>query len=128
MQIREKWRVPVDLPDSKMTNTVQTGRPFKTRFQEHKRDFKYNNRKSAFAQNLLDNGHSIGKMEYNKVIHIKNKGRMLNTLENSHICKETVAGNQINDKQTSKSNRIFETVLQHDPKNDNTAPVRRTPP
>jgi len=52
---------------------------------------------------------------------------MLNTMENSHICKETVAGNQINDKQTSKSKRIFETVLKHDPKDDNTAPVRRTP-
>ena len=36
---------------------------------------------------------------------------MLNTLENYHIYKETVAGNQINDKQTSKSNKIFETVL-----------------
>ena len=53
---------------------------------------------------------------------------MLNTLENYHIYKETAAGNQINDKQTSKSNKIFETVLKHDPKNDNTAPVRRTPP
>ena len=46
------------------------------------------------------------------------------TLENYRIYKETVAGNQINDKQTSKSNKIFETVLKHDPKNDNTAPVR----
>jgi hypothetical protein len=44
------------------------------------------------------------------------------------VYKETVAGNHINDKQTSKSNKIFETVLKHDPKNDNTAPVRRTPP
>jgi len=112
-----------------MTNTGQIGRHFETRFQEHTRDFKYNSRKSAFSQNLLDNGHSIRKMEdIMKVVHIKNKGRMLNTLENSHICKETVARNQIDDKQTSKSNRIFETVLQHDPKNDNTAPVRRTPP
>jgi hypothetical protein len=39
---------------------------------------------------------------------------------NYHIYKETVAGNQINGKQTSKSNKIFETVLKHDPKNDNT--------
>ena len=47
---------------------------------------------------------------------------------NRSSVKETVAGKQINDKQTSKSNKIFETVLKHDPKNDNTAPVRRTPP
>ena len=72
---------------------------------------------------------TVGKMEdIIKVVQIKNKGRMLNTLENYHIYKETVAGNQINDKQTSKSNKIFETALKHDPKNDNTAPVRRTPP
>ena len=73
-------------PNCKMTYTGQTGRPFKTRFQEHARDFRYNNRKSAFAQHLLDNGHSIGKMEdIMKVVHIKNKGRMLNALENYHI-------------------------------------------
>ena len=95
--------------------TGQTGKPFKTRFQEHVRVFKYN-RKSAFAQHLLDNGHSIGMMEdIMKVVHIKNKGRMLNALENYYIYKETVASNQINDKQTSKSNRIFETVLKHNP-------------
>jgi len=98
-----------------MTYTGQTRRPFKTRFQEHIRDFKYNNRKSAFAQHLLDNGHSIGKMEdIMKVVHIKNKGRTLNALENCRIYKETMANNQINDKQTSKSNKIFETMLKHD--------------
>jgi hypothetical protein len=99
-----------------MTYTGQTGRPFKTRFQEHVEDFKYNNRKSAFAQHLLDNGHSMGKME-DVVVHIKNKGRMLNALENYHIYiyKEAIAGNQFNDKQTSKCNKIFETVLKHDP-------------
>jgi hypothetical protein len=99
-----------------MTYTGQTGSPFKTRFQDHVRDFKYNNRKSAFAQHLPGNGLSIGKMEYiTKVVHIKNKGRMLNALENYHIYIKTIAGNQINDKQTSKSNKIFERVLKHDP-------------
>jgi hypothetical protein len=43
--------------------TGQTGRSFKTRFQEHFRDFKYRNNKSIFAQHLLENGHSIGPME-----------------------------------------------------------------
>jgi hypothetical protein len=49
-----------------------------------------------------------------KVVHIKNKGRTLNALENCRIYKETMANNQINDKQTSKSNKIFETMLKHD--------------
>ena len=54
---------------------------------------------------------TVGKMEdIIKVVQIKNKGSMLNTLENYHIYKEIVASNQINDKQTSKSNKIFESV------------------
>ena len=112
MQIREKWRVPVDLPVCKMTYTGQTDRSFKTRFQEYVRDFKHNNTKSAIAQHVLENGHSIWKDGgYNESLSLKNKGRMLNTMENYHIYKENVAGKQIKDKQTSKSNKIFETVL-----------------
>ena len=72
-----------------MTYTGQTGISFKTRFQEHVRDFKYNDRKWAFAQHLLDNGHSIGKMEdIMKVVHMKNKGRMLNTPETATYIKK----------------------------------------
>jgi len=103
-------------PDCKMTYTGQTGRPFKTRFKEQMRDFKYNNRKSKFAQHLLDNGHAIGNMkEIMKIIHVTRKGRMLNTLESFHIYKETKAENQINDKLTAKGNEIFEAALKHDP-------------
>jgi len=99
-----------------MTYTGQTGRPFKTRFKEHTRDFKYNNRKSKFTQHLLDNGHAIGNMEeIMKIIHVTRKGRMLNTLETFHLYKETKAENQINDKLTAKGNEIFEAVLKHDP-------------
>ena len=55
-------------------------------------------------------GTQLEKMEdIMKVIHIKNKGR-IKALENYHIYKETMAGIHINDKQTSKSNKIFETV------------------
>jgi len=99
-----------------MTYTGQTGRPFKARFKEHTRDFKYNNRISKFAQHLLDEGHAIGNMEdIMKFTHFTEKGRMLNTLESFHIYKETKVENQINYKLTTKENKIFETVLQHDP-------------
>ena len=58
------------------------------------RDFKYSNRKSKFAQHLLDEGHAIGNMEdIMTVIHITGKGRMLNTLESFHIYIETKAEN-----------------------------------
>jgi len=99
-----------------MTYTGQTGRPFKTRFKEHMRDFKYNNRKSKFDQHLLDEGHAIGNTEdIMKITHIAEKGRMFYTLESFHIYKETKAENQINDRLMTKENKIFETISQHDP-------------
>jgi hypothetical protein len=76
----------------------QTRRLFRIRFQEHFRDYKYMNNKSKFSQHLLDNEHSIGHME-NKmdILHITNKGRMLDTLEKFYIYRETKRNNQNND-------------------------------
>ena len=92
------------------------------------RDFKYNNRKSKFAQHLLDNGHAIGDMdEIMKIIHVTKKGRMLNTLESFHIYKETKAGNKINHKLTTRENAIFEAILKHDPQRDTAPPLQNTP-
>ena len=63
-------------PECKMKCTGQTGRPFKVRFQEHVRDFKYNNNRSKFAQHLVDNKHAIGKMEdIMEVVHVKKKDK-----------------------------------------------------
>jgi hypothetical protein len=41
-------------PDCQKRYTGQTGGSFKLRFSEHYRDFKYNNKKSKFAQHLLE--------------------------------------------------------------------------
>ena len=73
-----------------MKYTGQTGRPFRVRFQEHVREFKYNNSRSKFAQHLIDNKQAIGNMEdIMEVVHVKKKGKMLDTLEGFHIYKET---------------------------------------
>ena len=102
-------------PTCDMKYIGQTGRPFKTRFHEHLRDFKYNNRKSKFAQHLLDSQHSIDEMEnIMDVIHITNKGRMMNTIEKYYIYRETKLNNQINDKLTVQPNVIFETLVQQE--------------
>ena len=110
-------------PDCKMKYTGQTGRPFKVRYHEHLRDFKYNNNKSKFAQHLIDNKHAIGRMEdIMEIVHITKKGKMMDTVEGLHIYKETKAGNQINDRLTVKENEIFETVIRQDPYRRHTAP------
>jgi hypothetical protein len=99
-----------------MKYTGQTGRPFKTRAQKHFRDFKYGNNKSKFTQNLLENKHSFGLMEdIMSIVHITNKGKMMDTLERYYIYKETKSNNQINDKLTVKPNAIFETLIHEAP-------------
>jgi hypothetical protein len=93
----------------------ETGRPFKVRFQEHFRDFKYRN-KSSFAQHLIDNGHTIGPMEdIMKSIHVTTKGYMTDTIEKYYIFRETKINNQINDRFTVQPNTIFETIVKYDP-------------
>jgi len=92
-------------------STGQTGRPFKARFQEHLRDFKYKNSKSIFAQHLIANKHVIGPMDdIMEVVHVTKKGKLLDTLECFHIYKETKASNQINDRLTAKENAMFKTI------------------
>jgi len=87
------------------------------------REFKYNNNRSKFAQHLIDNKYAIGNMEdIMEVIHVKKKGKMLDTLEGFHIYKETKASNQINDKLTVRENTIFETIAQEDSYRRSTAP------
>jgi hypothetical protein len=94
----------------------QTGRPFLFRFREHFRDYKYANNKSKFAQHFLEEGHSFGPIDDKMdTIILANKGRMLDTIERFYIYRETQRDNQINDKLTVRSNKIFEALVQNDP-------------
>jgi len=64
----------------------QTGRSFRTRFQEHCREFKHNNAKSKFATHLLESQHSTGKInDIMEILHITKKGRAIDTIEGYHI-------------------------------------------
>jgi len=106
-----------------MKYTGQTGRPFKVRFQEHLRDFKYKNNKSKFAQHLIDNKYAFGLMEdIMEVVHVTKKGKLMNTLECFHIYKETKVGNQISDRLSAKEKAIFETIIEEDPYKGRLAP------
>jgi hypothetical protein len=72
----------ITCPTCNMRYVGQRGRPFKIRFREHLHDFEYKNGKSRFAQHLIDNGHSIGRMEdIMETLHIPCKGKMMDTLE-----------------------------------------------
>jgi hypothetical protein len=74
----------------------QTGRLFKTIFREHYNDFKYTNNRSKFAKHIIEEGHNFGPMnEIMEVIHIKKKGKMLDTLEKCYIYKEINSANRL---------------------------------
>ena len=92
----------------------QTGHPFCTRFHKHFNDFKYGNGCSKFAQNLLQNRHSIGTMEeIMEVLQVAKKRKLMDTLERFHIYKETKLENQINDKNTVTQNILFDTIIHY---------------
>jgi hypothetical protein len=86
------------------------------RFREHYRDYKYSNNKSKFAQHVTEEGHAFGPInDIMDVIHIVNKGRMLDTLEKFYIYRETQLGIQINDKLTVQPKPFFEALIQNNP-------------
>jgi hypothetical protein len=108
-------------PDCGMKYVGQTGRPFRVRFQEHFRDYKYNNNKSKFATHLLENNHSIGPInDIMEIVHITTKGKIMDTIEKYHIYNETYHNNQINDKNTIKPNAIFEVLVRQPPERRHT--------
>jgi hypothetical protein len=48
------------------------------------------------------------------VIHTASKGKMLDSMQNFYIYKETRINNQINEKCTVKPNVVFETLILED--------------
>jgi hypothetical protein len=49
------------------------------------------------------------------IVHITNKGKMMDTLERFYIYKETKSNHHINDELTVKPNAIFETAIHEAP-------------
>jgi len=84
------------------------------RFREHYRYYKYANNKSKFAQHVIEKDHAFGPInDLMDILHIANKGRMLDALEKFYVCRKTQLGTQINDKLKVQSNPIFEALIQN---------------
>jgi hypothetical protein len=47
------------------------------------------------------------------IFHTAIKGRLLNTIENFDINRETVANNQLNEKMTAIPNTILDVIIHH---------------
>jgi len=68
----------------------------------------------------------MGNMEnIMEIVQVTGKGKKLDALECLHIYKEAKDGNQINDKLSVRRNELFETIIQQDPYDGNTAPQQQ---
>jgi hypothetical protein len=61
------------------------------------------------------------------IVHITNKGKIMDTLERYYMYKETKSINQINDKLTVKSSAIFETLIHKAPYRGHSNSVTKRP-
>ena len=102
-------------PNCKTKYVGQTRRSFCTRYSEHFWDFKHANYKSKYAQHLLENNHSIGPIDsIMEVLHPTSKGKLMDTIQRFYIYKITQENIQINDKNTSKPNIIFDMIIREE--------------
>jgi hypothetical protein len=90
----------------------QTGRTFRTRYNEHIREIQTNGKTSKYAQHILNTTHNYDAMhKAMKILHVEKKGKMLDTLENYHIYTITKQGLQINEMSTSVYKPIHEFLI-----------------
>jgi hypothetical protein len=67
----------------------QTGRDFKTRFNEHKGSFRHYAQTSKYAQHLATHQHMFGSIQDTmEILHYQKKGIHLNTIERFYVYKE----------------------------------------
>jgi hypothetical protein len=63
----------------------------------------------------LEHGHAFEPIEIvMKIIHPTTKGRQMDTKEKFHIYRITSEGIQINNKNTSKPNAIFDAIIRYE--------------
>jgi hypothetical protein len=64
----------------------QTGRIFRTKYEEHIEAIRNNNSNSGYSDHILNTGHAYRSIsDTMKVVKIEKKGKHLNTLEKYHI-------------------------------------------
>jgi hypothetical protein len=99
-------------PDCNKAYIGQTGRNFRTRYEEHERAFRYNNPSSKYALHALTHQHAFGNIKDSfQILHTQKKGTLLNNIERFHIFKEASTHNHLNDPHTIPSSSIFQAIL-----------------
>jgi hypothetical protein len=98
-------------PDCDKAYIGQTGRNLYTRYDEHKRAYRYNTLRPKFAKHLIEHGHSFQDIESTmEVLHFHKKGTHLNTIDRFYIHKEAINNNHLNEEYVETTNQIFSTI------------------
>lgn len=97
-------------------NSIYVGRTFrnfKTRLKEHLRCFRLQTGFSQFAEHLLDENHTFNENTGFEVLHLANKGGLLNNLESLEILRYIKSNtvNSLNSQVTSDSTSTFSVLL-----------------
>jgi hypothetical protein len=93
----------------------QTGRNFKTTYEEHISDIRYNRDKSKYALHMLQFSHEYGTIENTMdVLKVENKGKLLDVLERFYIYKANRRKQSMNEQYITDRNVLFEILLKCD--------------
>ena len=84
----------------------QTGRTFKERVDEHFRSYRLKNKKSNYANHLLDNTDHVSNRDY-KILHTADKGLKLNALESMEINRRRFDNVLLNDQLDLNSSPLL---------------------
>lgn len=89
----------------------QSGRNISIRIKEHVKSIEDRRSSTGFAEHCISNGHSIDQENY-KVLHVCNKGRRLNLLEELEIKKAIKSKKHVtNDITNFSSSPILEALV-----------------
>ena len=89
----------------------RTNRNFNTRFKEHRKDFRYAAGESKFSELVLKEGHEMKTIEETmSIIHLENKHRKINTLEEIEILKAASSKHLLNDVIAGQNDPIYKLL------------------
>jgi hypothetical protein len=90
----------------------QTGRNFKTRYEEHISDIRFNRDKSKYASHILKENHEYGPIDKTMdVLKVTDKGKQLDVYERFYIYKEAKQKHVMNEQYIVESNVLFDLMI-----------------
>jgi hypothetical protein len=93
----------------------QTGRNFRTRYEEHTNDIRLSKDKSRYALNILQQNHKYGPIDKTMdILRVASKSKYLDVLERLYIYKTAKCKQVLNEQYVGFTNVLFNLILDYD--------------